>query len=165
VSIVCVKVSKKVIEMASDSILVSGWTQSKSSNSFAKLTSVNGMVIGTAGGVEEGSLFQVFAATTKPEAATESAVLIFMSSFAEWKHKKINKTGVENSYLLAFDGKAFEIEGFFVQEITTFSAIGAGSDFALTALHLGHDVKKAVAVACEMSVYCEQPVRHIALKR
>ncbi len=57
------------------------------------------------------------------------------------------------------DSHVFEIESFFVQEITDFAAIGAGRDFALAALHLGHDARKAVEVACKLSVYCEVPVK------
>lgn len=164
-SVVCVKVSKKVIEMASDSIIVTGWTQNKSNNSYAKLASIDSMIVGSAGSLEESSLFQVFCMTNKPEASTESAILVFISLFSEWKSKKINKAGIENSYLIVFEGRAFEIEGFFVQEVTCFAAIGAGSDFALTALHLGHDVKKAVAIACDLSVYCEPPIRYISIKK
>lgn len=164
-SVVCVKVAKKAVEIASDSIMVQGWTQSKGNNSYAKLFSVNGMTIGSVGYAEEGSLMQVFCMTHQPEAATESAILQFLSAFSEWTYKSMNKRGIDNSYILVFQDKVFEIEGFFVQEITTFTAIGAGKDFALTALHLGHDVKKAVAIACELSVYCEPPIRYSVIKR
>jgi ATP-dependent protease HslVU (ClpYQ) peptidase subunit len=164
-SVVVVKVQPNKIEIASDSITVRGWTQSKDSNKFSKLIKINDLFLGSVGLAEESSLLQVFCATRKPEAATESAIVNFFSEFAEWKNKKIGKYIIENDYLLVVDHHAFQIERFFVQEIIDFMAIGAGRDFALAALHLGHDVRKAVAVACELSVYCEAPVKAYEITR
>ena len=47
------------------------------------------------------------------------------------------------------------------------TAIGAGEDYALASLHLGHTAKEAVETACELSVYCERPVKSLTrrLKR
>lgn len=35
-----------------------------------------------------------------------------------------------------------------------FYAMGHGRDFALAAMHLGHDARKAVEVACELDAFC-----------
>jgi ATP-dependent protease HslVU (ClpYQ) peptidase subunit len=36
----------------------------------------------------------------------------------------------------------------------TFLAIGSGRDYAMAAMHLGHDAKTAVQVACDLDAYC-----------
>lgn len=36
----------------------------------------------------------------------------------------------------------------------TFLAMGCGRDYALAAMHLGHDARKAVEVACALDVNC-----------
>lgn len=164
-SVVVVRVQSDKIEIAADSISVRGWTQSKDSNKFSKLVKINDLFLGSAGLAEESSLLQIFCGTRKPESATEAAVINFFSEFAEWKDKKTGKFIIENSYLMVVDRHVFQIERFFVQEITDFMAIGAGRDFALAALYLGHNVRKAVEVACELSVYCEAPVKVYEISR
>lgn len=164
-SIVAVKIYEDRIAIASDSITVRGWTQSKSRNSHSKLVCINNLYIGSAGLAEESSLLQVFCSTRRPEQATESAIINFFSEFSDWKCKKIGNASVTNDWILVMEDKVFLIEGFFVQEVFDFAAIGAGMDFALATLHLGHDVKKAVEIACELSVYCELPVKVFDIKK
>lgn len=158
-SIIAVKVTPEKIEIASDSIVVRGNTQDKSSNTFSKLIKINDLIIGSSGFAQESSLLSIFCATRRPEQATESAVLNFFSEFVDWKRNKIDDATIVNDYIFVVDKRAFYIESFFVEEIINFSAIGAGSDYALAALHLGHSVSKAVEVACELSVYCEKPIK------
>jgi len=65
----------------------------------------------------------------------------------------------DNDFIVVWQGRAFEIDGTLtVHEITDFAAIGAGSDFALAALHLGKTATEACEVACKLSVMCELPV-------
>ena len=154
--IVAVRVKENKIEIASDSITVSGYTQRKDGN--AKLVQVNGFFVGSVGLAEESGLMQVFCTTHCPEDATESGIINFIAEFADWKRKKTNVFAIENSYVFVIGNHAFEVEGFYVGEVESFAAIGAGRDFALAALHLGHNVKKAVEVACELSVFCETPI-------
>jgi hypothetical protein len=90
--------------------------------------------------------------------------LTFTSEFASWKKEQSGVWGIDNNYILVCDGKAFCIEGFYVEEILTFTAIGAGMDFALAALQLDYCVYKAVEVACELSAMCELPVKPLYMK-
>jgi hypothetical protein len=39
-----------------------------------------------------------------------------------------------------------------------FDAMGSGRDYAIAALHLGHDARTAVKVACELDVSCGQGI-------
>lgn len=45
-----------------------------------------------------------------------------------------------------------------------FHAMGSGADFALAALHLGHDARKAVEVACELDNDCGNGIDTLELK-
>jgi len=164
-SIVCCRLSEKEIKVAADSIMVHGFTQEKGKDKYSKLCEVNGMIIGSVGLCEESGMIQIFAATRKPAAPTESEILNFIAEFAEWKKKKTEKYTIENDYLIAFDGHIFKANSFFIKEIVEYEAIGAGMDYALAALYLNHDVEKAVEVACELSVFCEKPIRILTMLR
>lgn len=149
-------------EIAADSITIRGWTQSKSDRGkFSKLFEVDGLVVGGVGLVEEISLLRLFTETHKPSASTVAALLEFLSEFSDWKNKKTDNSNTENAYIIGFEGKVFYIHGWLVEEIVKYEAIGAGEDFALAALYLGHTAKKAVETAIELSVFCEGPVQVI----
>ena len=163
-SVVCCKIDKDRIHIASDSITVRGWTQSRGNNTtFSKLFSINQTIIGSSGTVEEASLLQIFCQNRtpfniSPKNITNRDVLSFLDDFSKWKKSRTDNGKIENSYILAAVGKVFHINGFMIQEITTYEAIGAGTDFALSALYLGQNVESAVETACELSVFCEKPI-------
>jgi ATP-dependent protease HslVU (ClpYQ) peptidase subunit len=162
-SVVAVKVKKNKIIIGADSILVSGWTQEK--DKLAKLNKVNGMVIGDVGDAQEGALFLVFCKTRKPREASVEALIEFMSEFQDWMNNKIGETKLENQYIIVLEGKAFMVEGFFIKEVTDYTAIGAGMDFALSALFLGNSVQDAIKASCHLSLYCEEPVNIIEVNK
>ena len=162
-SVVAVKVNKGKIIIGADSILVSGWTQEK--DKLAKLNKINGMVIGDVGDAQEGALFLMFCKTRKPREASVDALVEFMSEFQDWMNNKIGESKLDNQYVIVFDGKAFVMEGFFIKEVTDYTAIGAGMDFALSALYLGNSVEESIKAACHLSVYCEEPVNIIEIKK
>ena len=164
-SIVCCKVGDEKIKIASDSITVRGYTQEKGKDNYSKLCETNGMIIGSCGLCSENGMLQIFASTRKPSAPSEDALLNFFTEFAEWKKRKTDKYVLENQYIIAFEGKAFMVSHFWVKEITSYEAIGAGEDYALAALYLNHDVDKAVEVACELSIYCEKPIQVLTMLR
>ena len=165
-SVVACKILPNGYEIASDSISVRAWTQSKGENTkFSKLFEINDIVIGSVGYAEESSLLQIFCSTRKPSDATESAILEFMSEFSSWKKGKAEKSGLDNAYLVGFDGKVFSINGWFIQEVLKYEAIGAGMSFALAALYLNNSAHDAVKVACELSIFCEEPIKVISKTR
>jgi len=164
-SVIAAKIEPTQIKLASDSILVRGWTQEKKTGASAKLCFVNNMHIGAVGKCEESSLLKLFCITHRPERAEENAIVTFMAEFADWKKQRTNEYTLENVYILVIDKKVFQIESFFVAEIDTFTAIGAGQDFALAALYLGHSPKEAVQIACELSVMCEPPIKEYIIER
>jgi len=162
-SVVAVKVTKNKITIGADSILVSGWTQEK--DKLAKLNKANGMIIGDVGDAEEGALFLLFCKTRKPREASVDALVEFMSEFQDWMNNKTGESKLSNQYILIIEKKAFMIEGFFIKEVTDYTAIGAGMDFALSALYLGNSVKESIKAACHLSVYCEEPINIIEVEK
>jgi ATP-dependent protease HslVU (ClpYQ) peptidase subunit len=161
-SIVVAKVVDNKIIFGADSISVAYCTQAK--DRFSKLFALNNMIVGTAGFVEESTLFQIFCGSRHPVTPTEKDILDFLCEFAEWKKKKIEKFPLENHYIIGFEGKAFLCEGFLVSQTLKYDAIGAGRDYALSALLLGTTVEKAIETACELSIYCERPVHILEME-
>ena len=162
-SVVAVKITEDKIIIGADSIIAYGWTQEK--DKLAKLEEVNGMVIGSVGLAQEGALFRVFCRTRKPREATDEAIIDFISEFQDWLTNKINESSLNNDYILVYENKVFGIHGFYVKEITDYSAIGAGMDFALASLYLGNSVKDSIKAACHLSVYCEEPINIIKIEK
>ena len=162
-SVVAVKVTKNKITIGADSILVSGYTQEK--DKLAKLNKVNGMVIGDVGDAQEGALFLLFCKTRKPSEASVGGLVEFMSEFQDWLDKKTGEAKLSNEYILIIEKKAFMMEGFFIKEVTDYTSIGAGMDFALSALYLGKSVKDSIKAACHLSVYCEEPINIIEVEK
>ncbi|MBT3413458.1 MAG: hypothetical protein HN736_18910 [Anaerolineae bacterium] len=163
-SIVACKILKDGYEIAADSISVRGSTQTKNNTNRSKLVEVNNMVIGSVGLAEESSLLQIFAKTHQPAAATEEGILEFWSEFSGWKKKRTDKSNIENSYFIGLDGVVFYVNHWLITSVKSYEAIGAGMDFALAALHLGHSAEDAIETAIELSIYCEAPVQVIKKK-
>jgi len=158
-SVIACRVLDDRIVVASDSIVVRGWSQTKGNNlNFSKLVEVNGFILGGVGYAAELSLFRIFCMTHSPDDMSESALLRFMVEFSRWRSNNSDSGAVDNTYIFVGDGKAFVLDGFFVQEIKDYWAIGAGRDFAMTAFYFGRNAREAVEVACELSIYCELPV-------
>lgn len=162
-SVVCCRLTDSHIEIACDSIMVQGITQDKCRDNYSKLAQVNQLVIGSVGIAAESGLMYVFAETHKPSTPNESSILNFVTEFCEWKKNKTGEFKLENHYLIIYDKKVFCIENFFIKEIITYEAIGAGRDYALAALYLGNNVEQALNVACELCIYCEKPIKIITI--
>ena len=162
-SIVCCKVTEGFIHIASDSISVRGYTQTKSINSHSKLDRIGRMIIGSCGFTEESTLFQSYCSTHSindnyKRKINQIEMLNYITEFAKWKKQRTDKFDIKNVYILIYGNQIFHIEGFLVEEILDYEAIGAGMDYALASLYLGKDVDKAVETACELSIYCSLPI-------
>jgi hypothetical protein len=164
-SVVACRFTEKEIEISADSISVQGYTQEKGRDKFSKLNQINGLTIGSVGYASENGMMQIFSSTHKPSAPTEDGILNFLAEFAEWKKKKTEKYEIANNFIIVFEGHAFVSNEFWVKEFTSYEAIGAGMDFALAALYLGHDTVKAIETACELSVFCEKPIKTFRINR
>lgn len=153
------------IEFAADSIVTRGSTQiTDRSVAASKLFQQNGLTIGLTGALAEGSLMQIFTRNHKPASASLEGVIDFLFEFEGWVRNRDKSFTIDNVYLIGFEGKLFRTyPRFDVFEVSEFDAIGAGQDFAITAMHLEKTPTEAVNIACVLSVWCSLPVNTIVL--
>jgi len=165
-SIIACKVTQNEIEIASDSITMYGSTKIDTDlTHFSKLFQINGLTVGSVGFLEETTLFIMFLKEHILKDATEESILNLMFKFSQWKADYSDSREIENSYILIYDGRAFVVERFLVQEINTYYAVGAGSDFAFATLYLENSAERSVEVACKLSIYCELPVKKFIINK
>ena len=158
-SVVVCKVNDDNIEVAADSICVSGWSKMPRGTNHTKLAKYNGMIIGGCGLSEEISLFFHYMKTHSiADAVTEKDVLDFILEFRDWKYTYSRSNSFEANYIIAYKGKAFMIDGMFVMPIKDYCAIGAGRDYASGALYMGASAEKAVKAACELCAMVAEPI-------
>ena len=162
-SVVAVKVTDEKIEIGADSILVYGNTQEK--HKLSKIEEVNGMIIGSVGSAQEGALFRMYSRTRKPRSADCESIVDFISDFHDWMKEKTGDNELGNDHLLVFEKKVFAINGYYVKEVDDYDAIGAGMDFALSALYLGKSCRDSIKASCHLSVYCEEPINMFEVKK
>ncbi len=165
-SVVAVRKKGSSIMIGADSIRITGWgTQEK--DKLAKLCRVGDeLVLGTVGLSAIHSLFREFLGNHLPKANTEYGWTVLVGEFSNYLNDLKNGPKLETSaFLVVYRGRVFFIDGYFVREIKDYYAIGAGMDYALAALYLGADVRKAIETACHLSIFCEKPVNVIEIKR
>ncbi|NJN30404.1 MAG: hypothetical protein HC824_08200 [Synechococcales cyanobacterium RM1_1_8] len=164
-SVVAARRYENELFFCADSIRVSGITQETSrvaGHEQGKLFQVNDLVIGSVGYVMELSFMQLFARNHKPAAATVEAVLDFMIEFYAWAKNKDGDFGRHNNYLIGMEQDIFRVtDSYLVEVINEFSAIGAGEDFALTAMYLDKNPEEAVAIANRLCIFCSDPILSI----
>lgn len=163
-SVVTARVYKDKIVMAADSIVVRGWSK-RTDHDIVKINEINGMIVGSTGYAQELSLMWQYMTTHKPATATEKDVLAFVVEFSRWKRELIGNGSVDNTYLMAYDGHLFQIEDMLVYEVSEWSAVGAGEDFANAVLYLGNSPRDAVKVACELSCFVAEPIIEYTMQR
>ncbi len=151
------KIKKGKFEISADSIRITGWTQEKDKK--AKLWKIDDIIIGTAGLCSLSALFREYVENHKPKTNNEYGWIVLVKDFIKYI-KDINDTlKIDDSlFIVIYKEKAWYINGLYIREIKDYFAIGAGEDFALAALYLGHSTKEACSVACELSMACEKPI-------
>jgi ATP-dependent protease HslVU (ClpYQ) peptidase subunit len=157
-SVVAAKIFTDRIIMSSDSGV---WGDTRNNGSHFKPTKmfkINGILAGFSGTFEEGTLFQAFCETHKPDGTSFKNIVDFMSEFRRWLKNISYEEKLSNFYLLAFDSTLWYIHGWEVIEVKDCYSVGAGEDYALTAMHLGKSPSVAVKVACDMCCYAAEPI-------
>lgn len=154
-SVIAAKVYPNRIDIAADSIII---RDDLKRNNFKKIHRASHICVGGVGSVDEIQMFFSFVNKNEPESSTIEGILGYLKKFSDWKSQYVTDSDVQNSYLIIYKGKLFEVEGMFVQEVTDYVAIGKGEPYALAALYMGHSVKEAVQVACALSCSVSQPI-------
>ena len=108
---------------------------------------------------------KLYTKTTVPKEPTQDGVTEFIHGFHKWLDDHTDGAKDKNTYHVLTSGKAFLADGYYVQEITNYHAIGSGMEYALTAMHLGHSPYEAVKVACDLNIYCSEPVNTFTMYR
>lgn len=163
-SVVATRVYNDRIEIAADSQITHGMTQF-SGNDVKLFATDFGVTVGGCGTMQEVSLFKIFLRTRIPSSATEDGILDLMHDFHVWltDHAEAAEADDPSHYHLIYDGKAFAIQRYNVKPITTFDAIGAGMDYALTAMELDRSPQDAVKLACKLNIFCSEPVSNLII--
>ncbi len=146
------------IVMAADSINLFGQTK-ETKNLRVKLRKIGeDFMVGAAGTSRETGLFYNYLDTHKLAVPTEAAVLNLMVEFIDFARKFDERFWTENEYLIAYKTALFYVYDLDVIEVKEYAAIGAGEDYALTALRLGHGPFDAVKVACDLCAFTAGPI-------
>jgi len=165
-SVVAVKKEGSKIIIGADSIRISGWgTQEK--DKLAKLFRISKeLIVGTVGDCAIHSLFREFLGNHLPKSNTEYGWTSLISEFSNYLNELKNAPKLEYSkFIVVNKNKAFFIESYFVREINDYYAIGAGTDYALSALYMGASVREAIETACHLSIFCEKPINVMEMKK
>lgn len=164
-SVVATRVYADRIEIAADSQITWGMTQTSDYNVKLFATEL-GITVGGCGPMQDISLFKIFLRTRVPSSATEDGIIDLMHEFNQWlnDHAEVSTPDEEDAaYHLIYDRKAFAIQRYNVREITSFDAIGAGMDYALTAMELDRSPQDAVKIACKLNIFCAEPVSAVTV--
>lgn len=153
------------IEFSADASTTSGSTKiTDRTIQSSKLFHQNDLTIGLTGNVAEGSLLYIFSRNHKPSSSSLIGIIDFLFEFEGWVRSRDSNFNICNHYLIAFEEKLFRsYSRFDVFEVSEFDAIGAGEDFAMTAMHLEKSPSEAVEIACNLSVWCSKPIKNIVL--
>lgn len=165
-SVVATRIYDDRIEIASDSQITFGMTMQQALDVKLFHTDL-GVTVGGVGTMQEISLLRIFLKTHIPSAPTEEAVTDLIHRFRMWlnEHAEPSDDWDDNQYHLIFEGHAFSVQRYNVREILTFDAIGAGMDYALTALYLDRSPEEACRLACDLNIYCSLPVTTMTRSR
>lgn len=148
------------ISFAADSISVAGSTRiTQRIENSAKLFQSNGLTIGGSGSAREISMLSLYVRNHSPSNNTLDALIDFVWRFEKWVQERDSDFKAHNHYLIAFQDALYRTYGGLeIFQVNEFDAVGAGQDFAITALHLEKTPVQAVDIACQLSVWCHPPV-------
>lgn len=161
-SVVAGKVYKDRIIVGADTQTT--WGQAVQNSTNAKLFKVKGLIVGSVGAALEGQLMRLFCDTHFPKSSSEHDIVEFMVEFWAWCKKKKDNYVPDGWFLMAFDKKLFSITSNLDVTYHDTWAIGSGWEYAMAALHLGHSVKESVKVACDLTIYCGEPIEQYEIK-
>lgn len=157
-TVVVCKKYKNRIDLASDSQMSGHFRKVTVPGPTADVSKIwrgNDQILGFAGSARDASYMIIYAKTHKPQSATADDVLSYILEFLDWAKKKNSTFDWESECIIIYEKKAFTVTSLtFVTEIRDYNTLGSGGDYALAALYLGMNVKKAVEVAKELDPYC-----------
>lgn len=122
----------------------------------SKLITHGPMIAGVAGLAENHSLFSLFLQSTPYHGNDEKGMIRLVMDFRQ-EYAEISETLDDMHVLMAYESRLWFLDGFSVNEIHDYHAIGSGSATALGALYVGASVKEAINAACYFNMGCAPP--------
>ncbi|MGH3770063.1 MAG: hypothetical protein ACRDRW_01450 [Pseudonocardiaceae bacterium] len=156
-TVIAGKVEKDKIVMGSDGQRTWGW-HAKEVLQDGKLIVLPDIIVGGAGYGSHSNHMTVYLASHKPQSSEKRDILQFFVEFNQWCAKMIKDFESHNCWLIAYDGRLISVTYDLSVSYHDFWAVGSGWEYARTALHLGKTVEEAIAVACELTVFCAPPI-------
>lgn len=158
-SVVAAKVdqkNKKII-IGADSQTTSYSHNKSQTNKIFKIS--DDFIIGGVGYASHNQMMRNFCETSKPASNKDTDIIDFFIKFDSWASSRMGDYKSYNDWLLVYKGKCFMMSSdLYCKEVTTYSAIGSGHEFSKAALYLGHNVEESLKVACELTIYCSEPL-------
>lgn len=164
-SIIVVKKYTDKIVIGCDSQTTQWWNKNIREEPI-KLVDLGDIVVGSAGMVKTTKLLHSYINQRKvTKLHDEIDILNFIRDFEKWIKENTGDTNFsiqENSFIFVKDSNVWTVrEGYLIEEVKKFAAIGSGHDKALIALELGHEVEETLKAVCKFDLYCSEPIRMI----
>lgn len=162
--IIAKKLDKKII-IGSDSQTTRGWNKEIRVEP-TKLVDLGDIVVGSAGLVKTSKLLHLYISQHKINKLNDEVdILKFLTDFEKWIRENTNDTGfslTSNQFIFIKGNKIWKVEeGYLIEKVSDFCAIGSGYDKALIALELGHSVEETLRAVCKYDLYCSEPIKII----
>lgn len=163
-SVVAARVYEDKIVLGADSQSTSYWHNKNSTNKIYKIS--EDFVIGGVGYTAHNQLMSMFCETNKPASSRKRDILEFFVQYHDYMKKKDSDYAPRNEWLVAFNGVVYWVTpDLLIDEVKKFHAIGSGHEFAKAALYLDKTIKEAVKVACDLTVFCGEPIEIFEVKK
>ena len=165
-SVVVIKIETDKISVSSDSGCYQGYGVLPTKNmTTSKLEKINNTILGGVGSAEETQLFFDYMKTHVIDIADREHIRNFLKEFQDYKEGLGLSKDLNNTYILATNGRGFVIEGMFISEVKTFWAIGAGQDYANGALYMGATAEQAVEAARTLCAFVGGEIKTEIIER
>lgn len=162
-SVVAVKVTDKIITIGADSQTTNYSHNKTQTNKIFKIN--KDFIIGGVGYASHNQMMRLFCQTNKPASTTHSDIIDFFIKFDEFLSRKMSDYKAYNDWLLVYKDKCFKVSSdLYCREVTDYDAIGSGHEFSKAALYLGHTVEESLKVACDLTIYCSEPLEIFKVK-
>lgn len=160
-SVCAVRKTADAITVSCDTQLTCDTTISSQFLEFTKMFEKHGIIVAGAGPIREINLLKIFLEKNLIGEPSEENILMFMFDFSQFKQQMGLPVEIECQFIFVIGDKIFSVIQGEVLEIPEYYAIGSGQDFAQAALFLGHSTEESVKVACNLNVYCHEPIKTI----
>lgn len=162
--IIAKKLDDKII-IGSDSQTTNGWNKQNRIEPI-KLVDLGDIVVGSAGSVKTSKLLHLYISQHKINKLDDEVdILKFLTDFEKWIRENTNDNGfslVSNEFIFVKGNKIWKVEeGYLIEKISDFCAIGSAYDKALVALELGHSVEETLRAVCKYDLFCSEPIKII----